>query len=98
MERWKQYLSYEEEQIVVNKSLEVGQKCRSLENDKQFMCFSFILESYESFKHLVDLVVEEMMSLFSSVWAEGCLPAEWKHAFNALILKPGNLGSVHMDL
>lgn len=29
--------------------------------------------SYELFQHLDDLVLEEILSLFYSVWAEGCL-------------------------
>ncbi|KAG5852664.1 hypothetical protein ANANG_G00064980 [Anguilla anguilla] len=44
---------------------------------------------YELFKHLDELVLEEILALFNSVWAEGCLPKEWKHAVVAPILKPG---------
>ena len=36
--------------------------------------------SYELFKHLDDFVREEILALFNSVWAEACLPMDWKHA------------------
>lgn len=45
--------------------------------------------SYELFKHLDCWVLEEILSLFNCVWAEGYLPAEWKHAVIVPILKPG---------
>lgn len=41
--------------------------------------------SYELFKHLV---LEEILSLFTSVRAKGCLPADWKHAVRVQISKP----------
>ena len=45
--------------------------------------------SYELFKHLDYWVLEEILSLFNFVWAEGYLPAEWNHAVIIPILKPG---------
>lgn len=45
--------------------------------------------AYELFKHLDNIVFEEVLALFNSVWAEGCLPQEWKHAVVVPILKPG---------
>ena len=36
--------------------------------------------SYEFFKHLDDIALDEILALFNTVWAEGYLPKEWKHA------------------
>lgn len=41
------------------------------------------------FKHLDDSVLDEILALFKTVWAEGYLPKEWKHAVVVPILKPG---------
>ena len=45
--------------------------------------------SYKLFKHLDDMVLEDILALFNTVWAGGCLPKEWKHAVVVPILKPG---------
>ena len=49
--------------------------------------------SYELFKHLDDMVEEEILALINTVWAEGCLPKEWKHAVVVPVLKPGKEAS-----
>lgn len=36
--------------------------------------------SYELFKHLDDMVLDDIQALLNTVWAKGCLPKEWKHA------------------
>ena len=48
--------------------------------------------SYEMLKHLDDVVLEEIHSLFNHIWdywEEGKLPEKWKHAVGIPILKPG---------
>lgn len=45
--------------------------------------------SYEMLKHLDDVVLEEILSLFNRIWEEGKLPEKWKHAVVIPILKPG---------
>jgi len=49
--------------------------------------------SYELFKYLDDFVLEEILALFNTVWADGCLPKEWKHAVVIPVLKPGKEAS-----
>ena len=49
--------------------------------------------SYELFKHLDDMVLEDILALFNTVWAGGCLPKEWKQAVVVPILKPGKEAS-----
>lgn len=49
--------------------------------------------SHELFKHLDDVVLEEILALFNTVWAEVNLPKEWKHAVVVPILKPGKEAS-----
>lgn len=49
--------------------------------------------SYELFKHLDDMVLEDILALFNTVWAGGCLPKEWKHAAVVPIMKPGKEAS-----
>lgn len=44
---------------------------------------------YELLKHLDDSVLIEILALFNSVWKEGKLPVEWKHAVVVPVLKPG---------
>lgn len=44
--------------------------------------------SYQVFKHS-ESVLEEVLSLLNSVWEEGCLPREWKHAVIVPVGKPG---------
>ena len=46
--------------------------------------------SYKIFKHLDDIVLEDILALFNTVWAGGCLAKEWKHVVVVPILKPGN--------
>ncbi len=43
----------------------------------------------EIFKHMNDLALEEMLASINTVWDQGHLPAEWKHAVIIPILKPG---------
>ena len=50
-------------------------------------------QSYELFKHLDDIALEDILALFDTVWAGGCLPKEWKHAVVIPILKPGKEAS-----
>ena len=38
-------------------------------------------------------MLEEVLALINTVWAEGCLPKEWKHAVVVPILKPGKEAS-----
>ena len=45
--------------------------------------------SYEIFKNLGVLVLEEILALINSIWKEGILPAAWKQALVVPILKPG---------
>ena len=47
----------------------------------------------EMFKHLEEGVLVEFLALMETVWEEGRLPAEWKHAIIVPILKPGKVGS-----
>ncbi|XP_072128078.1 guanylate-binding protein 1-like isoform X2 [Mobula birostris] len=43
-------------------------------------------------KHLDDSVLIEILALFNSVWKEGKLPVEWKHAVVVPVLNPDILG------
>ncbi len=36
-----------------------------------------------------DFALDEMLALINTVWEEGLIPAEWKHAVVVPILKPG---------
>ena len=49
--------------------------------------------AYEMFKHLEEGVLVEFLALMETMWEEGRLPAEWKHAIIIPILKPGKVGS-----
>ncbi|XP_016326356.1 uncharacterized protein LOC107676347 [Sinocyclocheilus anshuiensis] len=52
-----------------------------------------VAERYELIKHLDDIVLGEILDLFNTVWEEGNLPKEWKHAVVIPILKPGKEAS-----
>lgn len=39
------------------------------------------------------MVLDEILPLLNTVWAEGCLPKVWKHAVVVPILKPGKEAS-----
>ena len=45
------------------------------------------------FKHLNEMVLDEVLALINTVWHKGCLPKEWKHAVVVPILKPGKEAS-----
>ena len=49
--------------------------------------------SYKLFKHMDDMVLEDILALFNTVWAGGCLPKEWKHVVVVPIMKPGEEAS-----
>ncbi len=45
--------------------------------------------SYEILKHSDDVVLEEILALYSYIWEAGKLPTQWKHAVVVPKLKPG---------
>lgn len=48
---------------------------------------------YEMLKHVSDLVLDEILALINTVWENGQLPEDWKHAVVVPILKPGKVAT-----
>ena len=49
--------------------------------------------SYIMLKQLDDVALDEVLALINSIWEEGLLPKQWKHAVVIPILKAGKNGS-----